>query len=59
MNTNKTHHTETQILKILRQYKVGSKVRDLCEGVDASELKRLKERENESLKFDLEFCVTP
>lgn len=64
----KSRFTETQILKILRQYEAGSKVADLCRehgisqgtfynwkskygGIEASELKRLKELETENLKL--------
>ena len=64
----KTRHTESQILKVLRQYEAGAKVSDLCRelgistatfynwkskygGIEASELKRLKELEEENRKL--------
>jgi len=64
----KTRHTESQILKILRQYEAGAKTADLCRehgistatfynwkskygGIEASELKRLKELEAENRKL--------
>ena len=64
----KSRFTESQILKILRQYEAGSKVADLCRehgisqatfynwkskygGIEASELKRLKELEAENRKL--------
>lgn len=64
----KSRFTETQILKILRQYEAGIKVADLCRehgisqatfynwkskygGIEASELKRLKELEAENRKL--------
>ena len=64
----KSRFTESQILKIIRQYEAGAKVADLCRehgistgtfynwkskygGVEASELKRLKELEAENRKL--------
>ena len=64
----KTRHTESEILKILRQYEAGAKTADLCRehristatfynwkskygGIQASELKRLKELEAENRKL--------
>lgn len=64
----KSKYSESQILKILRQYDAGAKAADLCRehsisqatfynwkskygGIEASQLKRLKELEAENRKL--------